>query len=313
MSAGTIFQTLLTVLGLCAFEVVSSLDNAVVNAQVLQTMSARGRRWFLLWGILFAVFVVRGALPWLIVWATSPALGPWGALTAALSGDPAATRTIQESAPILLMGGGVFLVFLFCHWIFLEVDEIGLRPERFLRSQGAWFYAVVSVLLTAIVWFAMHRNLHMSFAAVVGSTAFFITHGFKQNAERAEQQMAAGHSKLSDASKICYLEAIDASFSIDGVLGAFAFTLSVPLILLGNGIGAVVLRQLTVSNIETIKRYRLLKHGAMYSVGILGCVMLVEAFGGHVPVWFSPVSTLLVIGYFLYRSVSCPAGSGRPT
>ncbi len=303
MSLGELLTAALTVVGLCAFEVVSSLDNAVVNAQVLATMSARGRRWFLFWGILFAVFIVRGTLPWLIVWATSPSLGPVGAFTAALSGNAEATQTIQESAPILLMGGGVFLIFLFCHWLFFEIEEFGMRPERFIRSQGVWFYAVVSVFLTVLVWFSIHRHIHMAFAAVVGSTAFFITHGFKQNAERAEQQLVAGTSSLSDLSKIFYLEAIDASFSIDGVLGAFAFTLSVPLILLGNGLGAVLLRRLTVTNIDTIKRYRLLKNGAMYSVGLLGSVMLFEAFGHHVPAWITPVSTLLVIGYFFGLSV----------
>ena len=292
----------LTVVGLSAFEIVSSLDNAVINAEILNTMTPKGRRWFLVWGILAAVFVVRGALPWLIVWVTSPALGPVGALMATLSGDPEAARTMQSSAPILLTGGGVFLLFLFCHWIFLENKEFGLPPERFIQRQGIWFYAVVSVLLTAIVWFAIHRHVHMGFAAVVGSSAFFITHGFKQNAERAEHQLLAGGAAMPDISKILYLEAIDASFSIDGVLGAFAFTLSVPLILIGNGLGAVVVRQLTIGNIERVKRYRFLKNGAMYAVGVLGLIMLLEAFGIHLPSWLAPVATLLTIGYFFQRS-----------
>ena len=171
-----------------------------------------------------------------------------------------------------------------------------------------WFYAVVSVLLTAIVWLAIHRNIHVAFAAVVGSTVFFITHGFKQNAERTEQHLISGGMPMSDLSKLFYLEAIDASFSIDGVLGAFAFTLSVPLILVGNGLGAVVLRRVTVGNIERIKHYRLVKNGAMYSIAILGSVMLVEAFGVHIPSWVAPVSTLAVIGYFLHRSVEAASG-----
>ena len=296
-------QILFTLIGLCAFEIVSSVDNAVVNADVLGTMSARGRRWFLLWGILLAVFVVRGALPWLIVWAVSPALGPVDAFTATLTGDPAARQMIEASAPILLNGGGVFLLFLFCHWMFLQDKAFGLRPERFIQRQGIWFYAVVSVLLAVIVWYGMHRDLHVGFAAVVGSTAFFITHGFKENAERAEQGLAGGASNLSDLSKIFYLEVLDASFSIDGVVGAFAFTVSVPLILLGNGLGAVVLRTLTVKHIETLRRYRLLKNGAMYSIGVLGAVMVFEAAGRHVPAWFPPLSTLLIIGYFAWRSI----------
>ena len=80
----------------------------------------------------------------------------------------------------------------------------------------------------------MKINPMMAFSAVIGSSAFFITHGFKNYAEQQEEKMAHGTSGISDIAKILYLEVIDATFSIDGVLGAFAFTLSVPLILLGN-------------------------------------------------------------------------------
>ena len=75
----------------------------------------------------------------------------------------------------------------------------------------------------------------MAFGAVVGSTGFFITHGFKQNAAQMEKRMLEGTTDMSDISKLLYLEVIDTTFSIDGVLGAFAFTLLVPLILVGNG------------------------------------------------------------------------------
>ncbi len=103
----------LIVVGLCLFETISSIDNAIINAEVLSTMSAKARRWFLLWGILFAVFLVRGLLPWLIIWATAPQLGFVGSLTATFSSDPAVIAAIEKSAPILLSGGGVFLIFLF--------------------------------------------------------------------------------------------------------------------------------------------------------------------------------------------------------
>jgi hypothetical protein len=185
----------------------------------------------------------------------------------------------------------------------LEQKNFGLRHERLFQRTGIWFYAVVSILLSALVWFALRVDPLLAFGAVVGSTAFFITHGFKAQAERAEADLVAGTGHLSDLSKILCLEAIDATFSIDGVLGAFAFTLSVPLILLGNGIGAIVVRQLTVGNVERIKRYAYLKNGAMYSVLVLGGVMLADAFGVHVPHWFSPIVTILIISYFFWRSV----------
>lgn len=291
----------LVVLGLCLFEIISSIDNAIINAEVLHTMSAKARRWFLFWGILFAVFIVRGLLPWMIVWAATPGLGPIEALTATFSNDPKVSSAIESSAPILLMGGGVFLIFLFFHWLFIEPKNYGLKGERFFHSKSIWFFAVVSILLTVIVWYALKISGAVAFGAVIGSTVFFITHGFKQNAEESEKKLLKKGS-MSDLSKILYLEVIDTTFSIDGVLGAFAFTLSVPLIILGNGIGAIVLRQITVSNIERIKRYKYLKNGAMYSILVLGTVMLMDSFGAHVPHWLSPVATFLVIGYFFWKS-----------
>ncbi len=297
-----LFSLILVILGLVLFEIISSIDNAVINAEVLHTMSPRGRRWFLLWGILFAVFIVRGLLPWIIIWATTPSLGFFGSLTATFSSDPAVVQAIDQSAPILLMGGGVFLLFLFFHWLFQEPKVYGLHGEKFFHKHSIWFYAVVSVILSVLVWYAMKRNPVMAFGAVIGSTAFFITHGFKQNAEKAEHEMIHHQQSLSDWSKILYLEVIDTTFSIDGVLGAFAFTLSIPLILLGNGLGAIVVRQLTVGNIERVKKYKYLKNGAMYSILAMGTIMVVDSFGVHVPSWLTPVVTFLVLGYFFYRS-----------
>lgn len=291
-----------TVLGLSLFEIISSIDNAIVNAEVLSTMGKKARRWFLFWGLLFAVFIVRGFLPWVIVWAANPSLGFLGSLTATFSNDPKIIEAIEMSSPILLAGGGTFLIFLFFHWLFIEPKNYGLKGERFFHSQGIWFYAVVSILLATIVWFASKINPLMAFGTVVGSTAFFITHGFKQNAEQREKELLDNTRNLSDISKILYLEVIDATFSIDGVLGAFAFTLSVPLIILGNGLGAIVLRQFTVGNIDRIKKYIYLKNGAMYSILFLGIIMLMDSFGIKVPSWVSPLSTFGVVGYFFWKS-----------
>ena len=267
-------------------------------------MGEKAKRWFLTWGLLVAVFVIRGVLPWLIVWAVSPVLGPIGALTATFSGDPGVTEAIESSAPTLLIAGGVFMIFLFFYWLFIEPKYYGLRGERFFHSHGVWFYAIVSVLLSVIVWFALKVNPLMAFGAVVGSTLFFLTHGFKENAEKVERQIENKSGSSTDTSKIFYLMVIDATFSLDGVLGAFAFTLSVPLILLGNGIGAIVVRQVAVSNIERIKKYVFLKNGAMYSILILGAVMLLESFGYDIPSWVSPIATAFIVVYFFLKSRS---------
>ncbi len=293
---------LLTIVGLSLFEIITSIDNAIINAEVLTTMSKKARKWFLLWGMLFAVFVVRGVLPLLIIWASAPHIGIMGALTATFSNDPKVAEAIEASSPILLMGGGTFLVFLFFHWLFLETKHFGLRGERFIQSKGVWFYAIVSILLSLVVWYSLQVNPFLAFGAVVGSTAFFVIHGFREQAEKQEQQLVKGTSGLSDLSKIMYLEVLDATFSIDGVVGAFAFTFSVPLILIGNGIGAVVLRQLTISNIDRIKKYKYLKNGAMYSILVLGTIMVLDSLGVHIPHWLSPVVTIVTVIYFFQKS-----------
>ena len=296
-----LISALITIIGLSFFETISSVDNAIINTEVLGTMSSKARKWFLAWGLLIAVFLVRGLLPWAIVWGFNPSLGPIQAFTAAFSGDIAVKHSIELSAPILLMAGGMFLIFLFLHWLFLEDKHFGLpRTEKFFMERGVWFYAFISIILAVVSYIAIKQNSMMGFGAVMGSTLFFITHGFKQSAEAEEKKLK--NSVRSDLSKLFFLEIIDATFSIDGVLGAFAFTLSVPLILIGTGLGAVMVRQLTIGNIERIKKYIYLKNGAMYSILVLGIIMLVHSFGYKVPEYVSPLATFIIIGFFFWKS-----------
>ena len=295
-------EYVLIVAGLSLFEVINSVDNAIINSEVLSTMSKKSRRWFLSWGILIAVFVVRGLLPIAILWSSNPTLSFIDVLAATFTSNPEIIKAVEESAPVLLIGGGTFLIFLFFYWLFLEPKHYGLRGEATIQKHGVWFYATVSIILATVVWFTLRVNPMMAFGAVVGSTGFFITHGFKENAAQMERRMLTGTTSMSDISKLLYLEVIDTTFSIDGVLGAFAFTLAVPLILIGNSVGAIVVRQLTVKNIENVKKYKYLKNGAMYSIFALGIVMVLESFKVHVPSWASPAVTFLVIAYFLYRS-----------
>lgn len=297
-----ILSIVLTIAGLCLFETISSIDNAIINAEVLSGMGKKSRKWFLTWGILIAVFAVRGLLPWLIVWGSVPELGVIGSFLAAFSSDPLVQSAVETAKPGLLMAGGVFLLLLFLHWLFQEPKAFGLPGERFFLKQGVWFYAAASFLICAFVWFASEDGGKLAFAVTLGSTAFFITTGFKQNAEKQEAKLL--DSAMSDISKLLYLEIIDLTFSIDGVLGAFAFTLSVPIILVGNGLGAIVVRQITVGNIERIKKYRFLKNGAMYSILALGIVMSCEAFDLRLPAWLSPLATFLIVGFFFWKSIA---------
>ena len=296
-----IISIILVVLGLCVFEIVSSVDNAVVNADVLATMGKKARRWFLVWGIFIAVFVVRGLLPWFIVWLANPALGPISALTATFSNDPAILESVERTAPMLLLAGGMFLVLLFSHWLFLEEKAFGFKFEKYISSKGFWFFALTSVISSTVVWLALKQDPILAFASTIGTTAFFVIYGFKEQAAKAEENLKNQH--LSDISKLLYLEVLDATFSIDGVVGAFAFTLSVPLIILGNSFGAIIVRQFTIKGVDKIRKYLYLKNGAMYSIGVLGTLMVLESFGLDVPSYVSPLITFSVIGFFLWKSV----------
>src|SRR3989344_6672146 len=267
-----IFQLLIIILGLSLFEIITSIDNAVINAHVLATLPKRFQKIFLFWGIIFAVFVVRGILPFLIIWIANPFLSFFEVFSFAFSQDLALKEYVHQAKPLLLLGGGVYLLFVFLGWIFLDEKKYAFQVEHFIHKQSVWFYAIGSVFLTLVIYFSLKENPFLALSASIGATAFFITDGFKQNAERKEKELL--NPNMSYWSKILYLEVLDASFSIDGVIGAFAFTLSVPLILLGNGIWAFVVRELTIRGIGVLQKFAYLKNGAMYSVGMLGILMV---------------------------------------
>jgi hypothetical protein len=294
-------EIIIIVIGLIFFEVISSVDNAVVNADVLATMSPKWRRWFLFYGIIFAVFIIRGFLPLLIVYFSTPGLSLADSFTATFSSQGNIKEIIEKQTPILLSGGGIFLIFLFLHWLFLETKNYAFFLESHIHKHYYfWFYTLASAILLIVVWLTIKVNPLIALGAVTGSTGFFIVSGFKQNAEEKEKQLTMGN--LSDMSKILYLEFIDATFSIDGILGAFAFTISIPLILIGNGIGAFIVRYFTVHGVRTVQKYAYLKNGAMYSIGFLGMIMILESFGHHIASWVPPLITFLVVGLFFYLS-----------
>lgn len=296
-----VLNFIVVVLGLCLFEIISSIDNAVINANVLKTMEPKYRKIFLLWGLLFAVFIVRGILPFVIVWIANPDLSLWQVVSATFSGSPEIREYLEKSKPLLLLGGGIYLFFVFLSWLFLEEKKYSFFVEGFIHRQSAWFYAFASVITTSVVYFSLQKNPILALAATIGVSAFFITDGFKKNAEEKEKQLM--NPAMSAWSKILYLEVLDASFSIDGVIGAFAFTISVPLIILGNGLGALVVREFTIRGIDLITKFQYLKNGAMYAIGVLGAIMVLESFGQEFPFWLAPLNMVLLLGIFLFLSI----------
>jgi hypothetical protein len=295
-------QALIIIFGLILFEVISSVDNAIVNVHILKTVPEKFRRFFLLWGLLLAVFVMRGVLPFVIVWLANAGL-PFSEVWRLVFSDPALMEeALEHSKPLLLLGGGVYLFFIFLSWLFLEEKKYAFLVEGFIHRQGVWFYATASVFITTVIYFSLVSNPFLALAASIGATAFFLTVGFRKNAEVMERRLEKKRS-MGAWSKLVYLEVLDASFSIDGVIGAFAFTMSVPLILIGNGIGAVVVREFTVRGMELIAKFAYLKNGAMYSIGMLGGLMVLESFGKEFPFWVAPLNTFVLLIVFLGLSL----------
>ena len=296
-----VVQILVVVAGLCLFEIVSSVDNAIINAHVLKTLPEKFRKFFLTIGLLIAVVFVRGLLPFLIVWMANPSLSLLEVINFVFHPTNQINLYVEKSQALLLLAGGVYLFLLFLSWLFMEEKKYAFLAEEFIHKQSVWFYAVSSIFFLVVVYFAVKVNPILALSATIGSTAFFITDGFKKNAEETEKHLLGSH--ISAWSKILYLEVLDATFSIDGVVGAFAFTVWVPLIFIGNGLGAYVVRQFTVKGTDVIAKFAYLKNGAMYSIGVLGGIMVLEAFGKNFPFWLAPLNTLLLLAIFLILSL----------
>lgn len=295
-----ILEFLIIIFGLGLFEIICSVDNAVVNAHVLKTVPEKFRKIFLFWGILFAVFIMRGVLPFFVVWAANPALSISQVITFAFSGNKEIETYVNHSKPLFLLGGGMYLFLVFLGWIFLEEKKYAFLVERFIHRQAVWFYAFSSIIFTVVIYISLKINPFLALSAAIGTTLFFIADGFKKNAEEKEKDLL--NPNLSAWSKILYLEVLDASFSIDGVIGAFAFTISIPLIIIGNGLGAFVVRQVTIRGMDIISKLAYLKNGAMYSIGMLGGLMILESFGKEYPFWLAPLNTFILLTFFLYLS-----------
>lgn len=296
-----VLQIIIIVLGLCLFEVITSIDNAIINAHVLKTLPNKYRKIFLTFGLFIAVVVVRGMLPFLIVWMANPSFSFLQVLGFVFHPTPQINAYIEKSQPILLLGGGVYLFLLFLNWIFTEEKKYAFLVEEFIQARSIWFYAVSSLFFLGVVYFSLKTNPILALSAAVGSTAFFISDGFKKSAEEQGKNLKSSH--MSAWSKILYLEILDATFSIDGVIGAFAFTIWVPLIFLGNGLGAYIVREFTVRETDVIAKFAYLKNGAMYSIGVLGGVMVLEAFGHNFPFWLAPLNTFLLLVIFMGLSL----------
>lgn len=168
-----LIESIAIVLGLIVFEVVNSIDNAIVNAHVLKTMGVLWRRRFLIIGIVTSVFLVRFLLPLAIVWLSAPSLSLFEILLAFTGESQVAAIAVEAQKSLILMFGAVFLLYLYFHWLFLEKKD-ALFIERYLKEKhGVWFFAFAAVILVLIMYFA-RSNAMIMLAAAIGSATFFI-------------------------------------------------------------------------------------------------------------------------------------------
>ncbi|WP_353942362.1 DUF475 domain-containing protein [Streptomyces sp. HUAS MG91] len=295
---------------LAILEISLSFDNAVVNAGVLKKMNAFWQKIFLTIGVLIAVFGMRLVFPVVIV-AISAKMGPVEAVDLAFNQPDRYQQLVTDAHPSIAAFGGMFLLMIFLDFIFEERDIQWLRwIERPLAKLGKVDMLSVCialiVLLVSSMTFAIHAHQHGGVHAdkqstvlisgvaglitylVVGGLSGFFENRLEEEEEREheEEEKAAREGKPKSAVLLAgqaaffmflYLEVLDASFSFDGVIGAFAITNDIVLMALGLGIGAMYVRSLTVYLVRqgTLDDYVYLEHGAHYAIGALAVILLV--------------------------------------
>jgi hypothetical protein len=261
-----------------------SLDNAVVNASILKDMDPVWQQRFLTWGIAIAVFGMRIIFPIAIV-SVAGWITPWEAVNVAIT-DKAAYEEIVTSAHEGIAGfGGAFLMMVGLSF-FLSADKEhcwlgGL--ERALQKAGTASWTPYAVAAVAIALAAMTAEVPTTvlIAGAAGLLSFF---GIEKLGDVMGEEDAAGKVVRTGAAGFIYLEFLDASFSFDGVIGAFAITNDIFLIALGLGIGAMFVRSMTVALVRGghMEEFRYLEHGAFWAIMALAVIMLL-GISTHVP------------------------------
>lgn len=283
-SVGATAGLIWVVIVLAVLEISLSFDNAVVNAAVLSEMDDIWQRRFLTWGMLFAVFGMRILFPLVIV-ALAAGLGPIDALKLSLT-EPARYEQIVSSAHIAISGfGGAFLALVgmtyfvnpekTVHWIgWLERHLVAIATIR------AAEIALLLVAMSVIARFLpAHEALEFVESGIGGIVAFVLVEGIGTVLEaREEARKAAGIVMRSGLGGFIYLNVLDASFSFDGVIGAFALSNNMVIIAIGLSVGAMFVRSITLLLVRqgTLNEYRYLEHGAFWAIVALGTIMLLS-------------------------------------
>lgn len=333
---------------LAILEISISFDNAVVNAAVLKTMTRKWQQIFLTWGILIAVFGMRLVFPIVIV-AVASGISIPDVLDLAFNNQEQYASELEESYPVIAAFGGVFLFMVFLNFFFdEEKDHHWLVIEKPLAKVGhidgiTAAMASIALLLVAKLVAAPEHETDVLVAGLAGLICYLLSNGAagaleetmedeiemeheieeRARREHPEDPNRAAAAALEAAAKggfasFLYLELLDASFSFDGVIGAFAISKDIIVIAIGLGLGALYIRTLTVYLVRqgTLSEYRYLEHGAHWAIGVLA-VLLFVGIEHHVPeVITGTLGAGLILVSFLWsiraNRKDAKAEAGRP-
>ncbi len=302
---GAFFAVILGVL-----EVSLSFDNAVVNASVLKDMDARWQRYFLTWGMIIAVFGMRLLFPIVIV-AVATGIDFIGVTQMALHDTATYAKHLNDAHVEISAFGGMFLLMVFFSFMFNEEKDlywlgwIERKIGAFGRLEAIEIIVALTLLLITQHYLPLEDRLEALIAGVSGVVLFVLVDSCAALFEDKEiGEEVAVVAKKAGMMSFIYLEVLDASFSFDGVIGAFAITQDVVIIMLGLAIGAMFVRSITIYLVHkgTLDEYVFLEHGAHYAIGALAGIMLVS-INHHISEIVTGLVGAVLIGLSIFSSV----------
>jgi hypothetical protein len=293
---------------LAVLEISLSFDNAIVNAKILKDMTPVWQRRFLTWGILIAVFGMRIVFPLVIV-AVAAWINPISALELAMTRPDEYARILNESHVGIAAFGGAFLFMVGLKYFFdAEKDvhwvvALESRLSRFASVQGIEIGVVLALMLVVASQLPQKDTVTFLTSGLWGLLVFLAVEGLGDFLDATQEQVDSVHK--AGIASFLYLEVLDASFSFDGVIGAFALSKNLFVIAIGLGIGAMYVRSMTVMLVEkgTLGQYRYLEHGAFYAILVLAAIMFIQTLT-HVPEVITGLLGAALIGLSLWASVS---------
>jgi hypothetical protein len=298
---------------LLVLEISLSFDNAVVNARVLDKLTPAQQRFFLTWGLVIPVFGVRLLGPLLMV-ALAGGVGLGQAFDAAIHHPDRYRELLELAEPRILAFGGMFLLMVFLRYFINEAKTLHWFGPLERRLSAAGRIEALEIALALILLLLLVASLPATLrgdvmvAGVIGLVLQLLSTSLADafgDEEQAGARLAAGGGLMS----LIYLELLDASFSLDGTIGAFAITSNLALIMVGLGLGALFIRSLTLmlSREKALDQLVYLEHGAHYAIGALGLLMLASIWlghqGVHLPEWVTGLIGVVLLALSLADSL----------